>query len=86
MMSRPLPKAAAGLDIERVTADSRQVRPGDLFVAIQGVVVDGRDFIPDAVRRGASAILAQSDTHWPPGVPRSLPSSALLGRLPWKRC
>ncbi len=68
VMSRPPPKAAAGLDIDRITADSRQVRPGDLFVAIQGVVVDGRDFIPDAVRRGASAILAQSGTHWPPGV------------------
>ena len=49
VMSRPPPKAAAGLDIDRITADSRQVRPGDLFVAIQGVVVDGRDFIPDAV-------------------------------------
>ena len=59
----------AGLDVGRVTADSRQVRPGDLFVAVPGVFVDGRDFIPDAVRNGAVAVLAPNGTHWPPEVP-----------------
>lgn len=52
-----------------MTADSRQVRPGDLFVAVPGVFVDGRDFIPDAVRNGAVAVLAPTGTHWPPEVP-----------------
>jgi UDP-N-acetylmuramoyl-L-alanyl-D-glutamate--2,6-diaminopimelate ligase len=52
-----------------VTADSRQIRPGDLFVAVLGVFVDGRDFIPDAVRNGAVAVLAPNGTHWPPEVP-----------------
>jgi UDP-N-acetylmuramoyl-L-alanyl-D-glutamate--2,6-diaminopimelate ligase len=59
----------AGLEIGRVTADSRQVRPGDLFVAVPGVFVDGREFIPDAVRNGAVAVLAPNGTHWPPEVP-----------------
>ncbi len=59
----------AGLDIARVTADSRQVKPGDLFVAVPGVFVDGRDFIPDAVRNGAVAVLASPGTFWPPEVP-----------------
>jgi UDP-N-acetylmuramoyl-L-alanyl-D-glutamate--2,6-diaminopimelate ligase len=59
----------AGLEIGRVTADSRQVRPGDLFVAVPGVFVDGRDFIPEAVRNGAVAVLAPNGTFWPPEVP-----------------
>ena len=59
----------AGLEIGRVTADSRQVRPGDLFVAVPGVFVDGRDFIPEAVRNGAAAVLAPTGTFWPPEVP-----------------
>jgi len=67
--SRPLPRVVAGLDIARVTSDSRRVRPGDLFVAVPGVFVDGRDFIPDAVRNGAAAVLAPPGTFWPPEVP-----------------
>ena len=67
--SRPLPRVVAGLEIARVTSDSRKVRPGDLFVAVPGVFVDGRDFIPDAVRNGAAAVLAPPGTFWPPEVP-----------------
>jgi UDP-N-acetylmuramoyl-L-alanyl-D-glutamate--2,6-diaminopimelate ligase len=67
--SRPLPRLVAGLEIGGVTADSRKVRPGDLFVAVPGVFVDGRDFIPDAVRNGAAAVLAPNGTFWPPEVP-----------------
>src|SRR3984957_1148218 len=67
--TRPLPRMVAGLDIGRVTADSRKVRSGDLFVAIPGLFVDGRDFIPEAVRNGAVAVLAPTGTFWPPEVP-----------------
>jgi UDP-N-acetylmuramoyl-L-alanyl-D-glutamate--2,6-diaminopimelate ligase len=45
-----------------LTADSRQVRPGYLFAAIPGTVTDGARFIPDALAKGATAILA------PPGI------------------
>ena len=34
-----------------------------------GVFVDGRDFIPEAVRNGAVAVLAPNGTFWPPEVP-----------------
>jgi UDP-N-acetylmuramoyl-L-alanyl-D-glutamate--2,6-diaminopimelate ligase len=37
--------------------DSRQARPGDLFVAVKGLDADGHDFIPDAIRRGAVAVV-----------------------------
>ncbi len=40
-----------------IVADSRQVRTGDLFVAIKGVSVDGHRFIPAAIARGASAVV-----------------------------
>ena len=40
-----------------VTADSRKVAPGDIFVAVSGVNFDGRAFIPDAVSRGAGVVI-----------------------------
>ena len=61
--------AVAHLDIAGVTADSRQVVPGDLFAALPGSHADGRAFIADAVARGAVAVLAPMGTAWPPGVP-----------------
>jgi UDP-N-acetylmuramoyl-L-alanyl-D-glutamate--2,6-diaminopimelate ligase len=61
--------AMAGLDVAGVTADSRQVVPGDLFAALPGSQSDGRAFIADAVARGAVAVLAPADTTWPAGVP-----------------
>jgi UDP-N-acetylmuramoyl-tripeptide--D-alanyl-D-alanine ligase len=39
--------------IERITTDSRQVAPGDLFWALRGERADGHDFIDEALRRGA---------------------------------
>ncbi|MBI5558178.1 MAG: UDP-N-acetylmuramoyl-L-alanyl-D-glutamate--2,6-diaminopimelate ligase [Deltaproteobacteria bacterium] len=44
-----------------VTDDSRQVRPGMLFVAVTGITVDGHRFIADAVANGCVAVLASRD-------------------------
>ena len=41
----------------RITADSRLVRAGDAFAAFPGQQTDGRAFIPDAIARGAGAVL-----------------------------
>lgn len=41
--------------INAVEIDSRRVRPGDLFVALKGEILDGRDFIRDAAAAGAVA-------------------------------
>jgi UDP-N-acetylmuramoyl-L-alanyl-D-glutamate--2,6-diaminopimelate ligase len=51
---------ARDVDITRITPDSRQVIPGALFVAIPGVNVDGARFIPEALSRGAVAIITES--------------------------
>src|SRR4051794_4478389 len=51
-----------------ISADSREIRPGMLYAALPGSKLDGRAFIPDAVSRGAAAVLAPEGTVWPEGV------------------
>ncbi len=50
--------AARNLEVARVTSDSRQVRPGDLFVAVRGEKQDGLAFTADAAARGAVAVVS----------------------------
>lgn len=52
--------------IRRVTTDSRDVLPGDLFVALIGERFDAHDFLPDVVARGAAAVLVSRP---PVGIP-----------------
>jgi len=49
-------------EIVGLTADSRAVKPGDLFAALPGGKADGTRFIPDAIARGAVAVLAPAGT------------------------
>lgn len=60
---------AGAVTITAITADSRAVSPGTLFVALPGVKMDGRTFIASAVENGAAAILAPKGTDWPANVP-----------------
>jgi UDP-N-acetylmuramoyl-L-alanyl-D-glutamate--2,6-diaminopimelate ligase len=50
--------AAADVIVTGVRQDSRAVAHGDLFVARRGHTVDGARFVPDAIARGAVAVLA----------------------------
>jgi UDP-N-acetylmuramoyl-tripeptide--D-alanyl-D-alanine ligase len=43
----------------RVSTDSRQVRAGDLFIAIKGEKFDAHDFVGDVISRGATAVLVE---------------------------
>ncbi|MEP4052355.1 MAG: UDP-N-acetylmuramoyl-L-alanyl-D-glutamate--2,6-diaminopimelate ligase [Litorimonas sp.] len=51
-----------GLDndttVTGLSADSRQIKPGMVFAALPGTAMDGRDFIPQAIEKGAVAILS----------------------------
>lgn len=50
-------------DLTHLTLDSRAVQPGDMFIALQGTQQDGRRYIPDAITRGAIAILIDADSE-----------------------
>ncbi len=62
-----LEKAAGDVRICDVTDDSRSVMPGSLFIARPGTESDGRDYIEQAIKAGAYAILTT------PGAPAGLP-------------
>ncbi len=71
--------------ITRVVTDSRELQPGDLFVAIQGERFDGHAFIGPAFAAGAIAALVRSDydpaKYQQPGSP-VVPPNATLIRVP----
>jgi UDP-N-acetylmuramoyl-L-alanyl-D-glutamate--2,6-diaminopimelate ligase len=60
----------ADLDISGVSADSRAIKSGDVFVAIEGGKTDGLKFVDAAIAAGATAILAQSRPEVP--LPRQV--------------
>lgn len=51
----------APTEVRGITHDSRQVRPGDLFVCLVGSKHDGHAYAPDALARGAAAFVVQED-------------------------
>lgn len=67
-MSTPLELLAAlGVHPRSLTADSRRVEAGSLFLAYPGEAEDGRHYIANAIDRGAVAVLWECDGyHWNP--------------------
>src|SRR6476661_2603957 len=59
--------------VRRICTDSRLVEPGDLFFALNGERFDGHDFIDDAVRKGAVAIVVERSR-----VPAEMSACAVL--------
>jgi UDP-N-acetylmuramoyl-L-alanyl-D-glutamate--2,6-diaminopimelate ligase len=54
-----LDAAAAGCEITGLSADSRKIGAGNAFFALPGSKADGLSFAPDAIARGAGAIIAE---------------------------
>ena len=55
----PVPEDAADRDVRAIAYDSRKVATGSLFVAIPGFHRDGTDFVRDALKNGAVAVVAE---------------------------
>jgi len=73
------PRAVAGPlagELRGVTHDSRQVRPGWLFVALPGRHQSGALFIAEAVQRGAVALVSESEGAPHPGVTQFIVADA----------
>ncbi|MCX7827251.1 MAG: Mur ligase family protein, partial [Verrucomicrobiae bacterium] len=53
-----------------VSSDSRRIRPGEIFIALQGDCYDGHDFLSQAAERGATAVIVSN--------PRKVPEAFAL--------
>lgn len=78
-------ETTASINITDICEDSRRVTPGSLFVAVPGTKADGNSFIPDAIKRGAVAVLIGENSS---PVPRtSVPTVTVPDpRLAVARC
>jgi len=61
-------RADGATEIAGLTVDSRAVQAGDMFVALPGAKFDGRAFIPEAIKAGASAVLTTPGVDVTAGV------------------
>jgi UDP-N-acetylmuramoyl-L-alanyl-D-glutamate--2,6-diaminopimelate ligase len=64
--SANLDARAGAIEIGGITADSRAVKQGDLFVAMAGSKADGLRFVEPAVKAGAAAVMAERQPETPP--------------------
>ena len=69
-------EAGAQTEVSRVLQDSRRAGPGDLFVAVPGLTVDGHSFAADAAARGAAVAVQRNLT---------LPAGSAVLRVPSTR-
>jgi UDP-N-acetylmuramoyl-tripeptide--D-alanyl-D-alanine ligase len=54
------------ISIKGLSIDSRTIKAQEAFIAIKGDNFDGHDFIPEAIKKGASCIIRASASKFPP--------------------
>lgn len=59
-----LERTSSTADVTGVQYDSRQIRPGDVFVAMRGETTDGNRYITEAMREGARVVVTDSREVW----------------------
>jgi UDP-N-acetylmuramoyl-L-alanyl-D-glutamate--2,6-diaminopimelate ligase len=74
------PATAGDLEISGLAYDARQVSPGALFFCVPGFTRDGHDFAPDAIARGAAALVVERPLGL--GVPEIQVPSARAAMAP----
>ena len=77
-------RASEPFEVAGITFDSREVEPGHLFVAMPGTAHDGHDFVPQALQKGATAVLSLKPLQCPhivvPDVAEALTALAVAAR------
>jgi len=56
------------IEVLGICSDSRKVKPGDLFIALEGGSVDGHQYIPDALQAGACAAIGRKPLKFVGGL------------------
>jgi UDP-N-acetylmuramoyl-L-alanyl-D-glutamate--2,6-diaminopimelate ligase len=72
-----IPASLGDVVVRHLALSSRDVSPGSLFFALPGTIADGRDYIDDALRAGAVAVVAEGKGR------REDLSSATSGAVVW---
>jgi len=67
-------------NISGITSDSRQVKPGMIFVAVKGRTFDGHDHIQEALEKGSQKVYGEAD-YSDPKYERVTDSRQKLGEL-----
>ncbi len=62
----------AEVEINGVAYHSGRVRPGDLFVAVPGYATDGHAHLPEALERGAAAVMVTEPSRLPDDLPEGV--------------
>jgi UDP-N-acetylmuramoyl-tripeptide--D-alanyl-D-alanine ligase len=80
---KPLEAGHSGADatFNTVTIDSRNIKSGDLFIAIKGPNFDGHDFINEAQKQGACGVMVEKEVHTDLPVLKVADTRLALGRL-----
>ncbi|MFA7467126.1 MAG: UDP-N-acetylmuramoyl-tripeptide--D-alanyl-D-alanine ligase [Desulfotomaculaceae bacterium] len=67
------------ITVSRVSTDTRQIQPGDLFLALQGERYDAHDFLDQAVAAGAAGLVVSRDANVNATVPVIRVADTLAG-------
>lgn len=63
-----LQKVSDEIEIKNMEFDSRKINQGDIFLALEGAVVDGHKFISKAIENGATTILVEKEVEMEEGI------------------
>jgi len=61
-------KGDKNIELRGIHYDSREIKPNYLFLCVEGFNMDGHQFIPQAVERGAKVVVVQKEVDVPEGV------------------
>ncbi len=84
--TKPLPASYRDFEVLNLSCDSREEQKDGLFVALPGFKFNGRDFIKDAMAKGAKVIVKQSTTFCHPEPPIKTFGDGTLSIIPDNVC